>query len=443
MIHPSNKIIIVDNELSELEELGKVFNKNGICCRTIVYDQFYDKPLSDVRLAFFDVNLNPSSGSEEQIFASLADAIKIYISNENPPFALIFWTKNTHLVDSFITFVKERDPDVPIPFLINCIDKSKFVDNPEGLSTKLNELLNEKAVELLFDFESKSYLAGTNTINKILELIPRDKIWGENKIFSHYFERVFAKIATETLGYDHAKKNPDRAICEALIPILNHNLLNIHNGHNWKKLLNILQNGRPVLSPELFDSAKLNTIFHVDSKSSINRKTRGGVFRYSYSAPNEIYRFNNPLFYFRDECEFFNQKFKEFIRLDSNKVDQDEQNEIIGKSIFVVVEISAACDYSQDKDRNCKYVMGLLVPVLKNDQFDTRMLSESIYKDVPEFYWGNSKRKLLLNFNFVFSNISEIEEIKDSLFILKKELIDMIGNRYASHVSRIGITSFS
>jgi hypothetical protein len=60
---------------------------------------------------------------------------------------------------------------------------------------------------------------------------------------------------------------------------------------------------------------------------------------------------------------------------------------------------------------------------------------------LPAFHYKNEKHSLFLNLNYVFSD-SEITFLGEPLFILKKELIDLIGNRYANHVSRIGITSF-
>ena len=55
MFNENNRIIIVDDEESQLLELAKVFLFNGVSCKTILYNQTYDKPLNGVRIAFFDI----------------------------------------------------------------------------------------------------------------------------------------------------------------------------------------------------------------------------------------------------------------------------------------------------------------------------------------------------------------------------------------------------
>jgi hypothetical protein len=59
-----------------------------------------------------------------------------------------------------------------------------------------------------------------------------------------------------------------------------------------------------------------------------------------------------------------------------------------------------------------------------------------------DFILGDENFQIWLNLNFVFGVRSDDPRLGESLFIMKKEIMDMLGNKYASHVSRIGITSF-
>lgn len=67
-----------------------------------------------------------------------------------------------------------------------------------------------------------------------------------------------------------------------------------------------------------------------------------------------------------------------------------------------------------------------------------------LYLNYPLHFFENKVCSMLLHFNYLFA------EEKDSLskllgtplFRLKNEVMNMIGDRHARHISRIGITSF-
>ena len=454
MLTPSNKIIIVDNELEELYRLGKVFLDSGLTCKTFEYDELYDNPLMDVRIAFFDIKLSPSGGgSDEQTFSILMQALKSYIDIKNKPFILIFWTEHKDLVDRFKRYVLERmDGSLPSPFMIDCIDKLE-INNPQSLKEKLNLILESPLTAILFDFEDNALQAASKTINKFFEIIPSNDEWGENTSFTQNFESVFSKIASQSLGFEHAKENPDKAIYDALLPILNHEFVTLESATLWENQLKTLAQAKKfedLSYPEGFSQGNINSIFHIDINSKVDLSTRGAVHEYNFQIPfvNKILFSLIP--YFEKIQKEMNQRFAKFISF-SDKI-SDEKKEIIrGHSQFVVIEISASCDFSQNKSRNPKYVLGLITPKVDNEYLDTENISQSVfYKELPvfnisnrpEFILNNRDFQIWINFNFVISNFKRSKNIGKPLFILKKEIIDMIGNRYANHVSRIGITSF-
>ena len=82
-------------------------------------------------------------------------------------------------------------------------------------------------------------------------------------------------------------------------------------------------------------------------------------------------------------------------------------------------------------------------PVFDLENIDTLNISQSVfYKEIPMFYLDGMEFLIWINFNYVVSGIAIEKHFGSPLFILKKEMVDLIGNRYANHVSRIGITSF-
>ncbi len=260
MFDIQNKIIIIDNIQTHLDRLAQEFLDCGLGCRTIKYDAFYNTPLKNVRLAFFDINLSEKSIDLNQqefdynkddtlssVFNDLSNAIKSYISIENGPYALIFWSSNTILINNFIKYVNDRNLDLSKPIVIEGLDKENFLNENESNKEKtikeiIVSILENTPINLLFDFEEKVNQGVSDTINEIYKLVPNDDEWGKNNGFDKNFELVFSKIAVKTLGLEHAKNNPDKAVYEALLPIINNNLIsNIKNGI-WKSKLESLQN---------------------------------------------------------------------------------------------------------------------------------------------------------------------------------------------------------
>ncbi len=108
----SNRIIIVDDDEGDLRKLSTVFHTHGVGCKSFLYDgfNFPAEPLIGVRFAFFDINLIQAN-QDADINASLKDAISQFISMENGPFILIFWSKNTDKIIQFRDFINRSDDD--------------------------------------------------------------------------------------------------------------------------------------------------------------------------------------------------------------------------------------------------------------------------------------------------------------------------------------------
>ena len=100
MFKESNRIILIDDNTSDLEQLSKVFHDNGIGCRTFHYDSFYDTPLKGIKILFLDINLNGAQ-SDQQRNSTLRDALIHYVHEDNGPFVLVLWTNNAQWIDSF------------------------------------------------------------------------------------------------------------------------------------------------------------------------------------------------------------------------------------------------------------------------------------------------------------------------------------------------------
>lgn len=460
MFEFQNRIIIVDNEDSELDNLGKSFLKNGLGCKTFNYNEVISQPLTNVRIAFFDINLMNKSVDldyedieelvrrNSSVLNDLATALELYISKENGPYALIFWTSNPKLKEAFVHYVQDSKrgfSDLPSPFYIDVIDKLQLSNESGLLSEKVLSILSNEKIKFLFDFEQKARIAGEKTINKLFEIIPKDEKWGDSKTTFENIGKILSKVAISTLGFEHSKKDPCKAVYEGLLPILNNELVSIKSDVNWETILEPLYtfvDQKDIKFPNDNIQRKVNSIFHIDTLSEIKIDTRGAVFEYNFNISFVQKIIFNLAPYFSKVEQEMDNRFNSFITFNDTAT-PEYKNKIRGNSKFIVIELSASCDYAQNKKRNNKYILGLLTPIVDVDLLDKEKFSNSLfYRELPDIVYEDVEYNIWLNLNYIISDFQVNKEIGKPLFIIKKELMDMVGNRYANHISRIGITSF-
>lgn len=452
MFKVKNKIIIVDDRQDELETLSKAFLDNGIGCRPLLYDNAYFEPLTNIRIAFFDLNIgekkvDDSGKTPEEVeklnsgvYNDLAVAINQYIAKDNGPFALIFWTKNKKIVDGFIKYMQNPErgfSESPFPIVIDCIDKDEFINanNENNLPQKLLEVLNLEEIKFLFNFETKANEAAEKTINKLYEIIPKDEKWGENDVLFDNLGKILSKIAASTLGFDYSKENPNKAVYEGLLPLLNNELINSDSEVDWSKILTPLFSAasfKEIVSPDDSIQRKVNSIFHLEPYAG-EKDVRGNVIEIDKTNSEILQSFN-----IADVTLWFN-KLLPFNR-DKTALKRATRN----SAKLIAIELSAACDFSNKKERINKYVLGFMIPCInvKDDINQEQRIESSYHLGGCDFNLGDENFQIWLNLNFVFGAKSDDPRLGESLFIMKKEIMDMLGNKYASHVSRIGITSF-
>jgi hypothetical protein len=448
MFKVNNKIIIVDDIQAQLDTLSNAFLNNGIGCRPFIYENTYNEPLSNIRVAFFDLNIgeqkvNDTGKTPDEIeklntavYNDLAYALNQYISKDNGPFALIFWTRNKKIIEGFIRYIQNPDrgySDTASPILIDCIDKDEV--NSENLPTKLLNVLNREEIKFLFNFENKATEAAEKTINKLYKIIPKDKNWGENNILFDNLGKILSKIAASTLGFEHSKENPNKAVYEGLLPILNSELINSVSEVDWSKILTPLFSAtsfKEIVSPDDSIQRKVNSIFHVEPYAG-EKDVRGNLVEIDKTNSELLQSFN-----ITDVTVWFNKLLP--FNTDKTALKRATRN----SAKLIAIELSAACDFSNKKERINKYVLGFMIPCInvKEDINQEQRIESSYHLGGCDFNLGDENFQIWLNLNFVFGAKSDDSRLGNSLFILKKEIMDMLGNKYASHVSRIGITSF-
>ena len=435
MLTESNRIIMVDDNEEDLLKLSNIFYSRGIGCKKFIYDSFYSNPLKGVRMLFLDINLNQAQ-SEQQRNSTLQDAITRYIHKDNGPYILVLWTSNTEWIANFKTFVTRNHNEDFIkhsPFYITNIDKTEFYNENNSLDDKICSIFGESAVKLIFEYENIMSNVVDLTTSKLVDLIPKGNVWENNDTFNNNCQKVFSAIAVQTVGYALAKQNPDYAIKEALIPLLSDAFR--HSQHIlWDTNIDVLENSttqNDICFPDNFRVSQLNNIFNIQSNGNITAETRGALCPIILEPDEKV---------FKDK---FGYSVLEFCNLMIKDVIQEDVENIR----LICVEYSAACDFCQSKERTYKYLLGIAI---SSNLFNTKTnrgkskLKESILRIRGTYDIQNQEKIILFNLNFSFTIPKSMIRnlIGKPLFCFQKEMMDMIGHAYASHHSRIGITTF-
>lgn len=432
-----SKVLVIDNDKPDLDRISKVLYSINLPALSIHYSAANPpkNPFSGIRLAFFDINLIDGRVNEIQIITSLVNAIKQYISMDNGPYVLIFWTSNKGLVDEIKVHINTREfNSVPKPFLIECIDKNFGTGDPKELGEILSQILSNNIIQLLFDYESKVTQAAGKTLKTIFDVVSNGQdSWGESKEFEENFDLVFSNIACETYGFNHAKKNPIEAVRDGLNPILVNELNNITLSANWSnKLDNLLKTEEKYQFKKIGQQyiCQLNSIYHINYNNAKNSKADRGIvieFNPTEELMESIFGKNI------DQTKHF------FLPFDSKMIEKKDRKRIREGSKFVLLEIGSACDFAQDNHRNHSFILGLMAPA-----FDLRFTnhSDSIIR-LPYFSYQIQDYVMFFNSRFIMTLAgSESDLLGDILFRIKNELLNKIITQHSNYISRLGLIQF-
>jgi len=413
-----SKVLVIDNEKSDLDRISEVLYSINLPALSVHYSAANppEVPFSGIRLAFFDINLIDGRVNEIQIITSLVNALKQYISIENGPYVLIFWTSNKGLVDVIKEHINKRElKSVPKPFLIECIDKTYGTGDPNELREILSQILSNDIIQLLFDYESKVSQAAGKTLKTIFDVVSNGQdSWGESKGFEENFDLVFSNIAFETYGFNHAKKNPTEAVRDGLNPILVNELNNITLSANWSSKLRKLLDTEEKYQFEKIEQqhiCQLNSIYHINTNNEKKLKTDRGVI-VEFNPTEELM------------ISIFGLKIDQirniFLPFDSKKIEKKDRQSIREGSKFILIEISASCDFAQDNHRNHSFILGLMAPAF---ELNYAKHSDSIIR-LPYFSFNSQEYVILFNSRYTLSVVDVASNLLGNiLFQIKSELL--------------------
>ena len=409
-----------------------------------------------IRCVISDINLIEVSTYQPSTAAKhLADnVLSRFLSNESRNYILFVWTsKDTEedfeLFKSTLYDTLEQN-DIKKPLNIIKISKNECKTGTEYDSEKIIKVIKDamfdeknKALLQLIHWEKSCEIATADTVESLLKL--------KNTSFT------LKKLLLELVGKKNIGLEPENII-NVLLLLLKDNLNKISTDSNtreiWKNLFEKIDDNQDL---ELADKAKINTTLHLDLSTQQTAIICPGdffeicdenVLKYCFLCDKKDELIT---YYVKNAFDLKKEKMtsQEKAKYNSNREVYDQNcREQIRKGLKLgLLEISAACDFTNNKKISNMFVLGVLAPKLQAYDFNKNVKQSIISPLLLELennqYYFFIDSSYIFSLNSVFINTKGFDEnIRfEKKFRLRDIYLQSLIQQIAHHNSRIGIIS--
>ena len=422
MIRPAPRIITIDDNQKDLDELTEGINRYGAACLPFHFtgDTKNISSCPHVRVIFADLHLNEtgSGGNNTQHFSTIGSLILDTIKPSGP-YLLILWTQYPEDAKSLREFLDERLPtDTPKPLDVIAIDKKILREDAEGNTLNIEKLVEEitssfnqfPQITALLNWEEMVLGAAGDTVSSIFDLAGKQN---RDKEVS----RILAKLAVGATGKAHIEGDRFHAVNEALLPILTDRIASMHLKNDdrdiWQKAFDS-SDIRSRLLPE--EAAKLNRLVQIDLATD-NGARSGSVI----TLPER----------------FSGESFEEQFGLEQEKAasEQFSCKKPEEKLSWVLIQCQAICDYAQNKPGPLPYYLGLEL------SYTLKKHPKALWVS-PPFEKNGSTVHLHVNARFPISITPKFTEQENVRYRLREQLLNDLIHHIHSYGARPGMLRF-
>ena len=432
------KVILVDDSLEESLPVIKAFAKKGI---PVAYfdGSISDLPVGDeklkgVRLAILDMDLGGAGDNNENKVSALIARLQAIFALDNGPYTMIAWTKHSDLVDlleaKLFTLYRTKDsPDkVPLPVVCIKLEKNEFKTRDgnfdiEKLSARVEaELSRSTPLTIMQSWEEKCFRAASGVTTGISELIavPGDSLAAWREKWNTAYLEVLLQLANEEIGKDNLTST---TFLDALFSSLNP----LHIDILETDQLPLPTLPEKIISDHVKDdkepnplAGKINTKLHLTFENI-------GQFR-----PGNIYKLA--------DCGGVFPVDPRIIFDDLVQPDLKDKEDVFTKVTPVLLEVSASCDYAQNKIKMAKFVAGLLIPLSEIKKFKIPKESQGTLLPLGLFWVDEKDCFILLSSQHaVSSGLRDAKERLHAFARLRSQGLTHVQFWMAQQISRPGV----
>lgn len=458
-ISRNGRVVIVDDKIEEVLPLFSILSKKGIPFIYITGDRQDELPLDDSdfdsRFIFLDINLSAVT-SEKNIVSTLFPILNSLLKKEQQPYVLIIWSKKDKEYIEKVYELFENDLKYKKPLSILNLEKSNYFQlNTENGKYELiddafdqiekkiyDELKTIDALELLVDYENISNLSLSEVINDIF-ILTKDEADKNITLKNIYYKLTRAFWGKQLEGMD------DKLIAESTMIVLNSLLADTNE-------TNIVDGYKPGIINKIEKPKE----FSLEAISQINKKLLIGKASAKIQIlPGNLYAIvdnesKKQLINDAIDRSQFMEDFAKSKSLNIKDILEDgwlkkeysrEFNKygfsvgipnIVNESLYVELEVSPVCDYTQKK-----LVFNRILPGVIIQDENTKYLKKAtdyLYL-FPLFEHDNKLVRLLFDFRYLKSVDLKYLDGKTLIFKIRHLPLVDIQAQLSRHVNRPGV----
>lgn len=419
-----NRVLVIDDKRNDGESIVRKLWNLQIPSFFLHYESSIieslspDKQFDGIRLIFQDIELISSEGvPSEKNYSAAAFALNQVLSDSNGPWLMVAWSTWGEDPDEGDKYAKElydhlvdRLPPGKRPYSFVVIDKTPYTTELHGevkldryispedhdsllgsVSQAVEELL---AIESLSNWESNIRASASKVVSKLWQMIdidtPEDR---DNALSGILYQLARAQ------GGKRIKKEDDLSgpLYQILASLLYDNV-----SHMEAKTIIISEEAKQ--KPQ---ASVINKMLHWEGVKSVQEFSPGCVYEWP-SGPSEI-SFGN-IDVSSDNLKGF--IIDAFVKNDLNKIrEANSDDDFLSNVSLVIMDITPACDYAQDKAFWRRFIVGVKVGADSKKHFYTnggKSLAGEHLKKTPDFRCEDTDS----NWHFIF-NSSLIVSLND------------------------------
>lgn len=445
-IYPENgSVVIVDDQIEEALPLMMALSKLDISFKYFNgnLDNMPEQPLSNVKIIFLDIQLEGMEGvrNDKTMLSTLANIINRIAGKNCLPYLIIAWTKNQELVNDLNNFLGNNKP-----LLVLAITKDEVKKNGEFDIEKIRKKLEEEirkssSFQFFLRWQNIVNFSSIKVVNEIASIYSFNGEWDNN-----------IKNILKLLADAYAGKQAENDILKNAMMCFNNLYLDI--------IENNILSGIPDFP---IDIQEMNNLNDDEVKGELNRRLLISIEKSNSVVPGNVYEENdcfkfiklNPQDIFQKVDVEFKKKLEECLkRVESGNCDEKSDLKTLKKQIIkccsnssleyednkfslVFLEVSPFCDYAQKKWKMHRLLPGIEWPF----EYERNLKrADYIYK-TPLFRINNKLLFYVFDIHYLTSLPLETLNNVNSNLRFRKELLNDIQTKIATHINRPGLTS--
>lgn len=447
-IYPENgSVVIVDDQIEEALPLMMALSKLDISYKYFSgkLDDLPEQPLSNVKIIFLDIQLEGMEGvqNDRTKLFTLANVINRIAGKNCLPYLIIAWTKHQELVNDLNNYLENNKP-----LLVLAISKGEVKKNGEFNIEEIRKRLEEeirksRSFQFFLSWQNIVNFSSIKVVNEIASIYSFNSEWDNN-----------IKNILKLLAEAYAGKQAENDILRNAMMCFNNLYLDI--------IENNILSGIPDFP---IDIQELNNLNDDEVKGELNRRLLISFEISNSVVPGNVYEENDCFKFIKlntqDTFQMVDVEFKEKLEECLKHVGSGECDEQIksllktlkkqivkccsnsgleyeeSKFSLVFLEVSPFCDYAQKKWKTHRLLPGIVWPF----EYEKNLKrADYIYK-TPLFRINNKLLFFVFDIRYLTSLPMGTLNNVDSNLRFRKELLNDIQTKIATHINRPGLTS--